>query len=207
MSSVFSTRLKVVWECLSLKSLVSFLDWIYVQTDDNGQFWKKDARKALLDMRSLCQSVSQRFPRNECSFHCKSYPLGCQSWNIYVILPECIHCGVSAWKELNTHSSNAVCPLCKLIEGFMVCVLHGKIFILEANSVCRNVVSLLTRTEHLVRTMQQKEFHEGETFTFCQLIHFLSIKTERKRLIGIWWEVGGSFTFVSNKWCWIRAVF
>ena len=41
-------------------------------------------------------------------------------------------------------------PLFKLLEGYIVCVRVGKFFVLEANSVCNNVVLSLYRLEHYV---------------------------------------------------------
>lgn len=39
-------------------------------------------------------------------------------------------------------------PLCELIEGYMVRILVGKFFVLEASSFCNNVVPQLKRNEH-----------------------------------------------------------
>ena len=67
------------------------------------------------------------------------------------ILPECGLCG-----DLEETMSDAffhcpvVRPLCKLLEGYMVRILNGKFFVLEASSVCSNVVLKLNRQEHYV---------------------------------------------------------
>lgn len=90
-----------------------------------------------------------------------------------VISPECFHCG-------NAHSS----PLCGLIGGFMVRILHGKIFALEANSVCRNAVTPLINTEHYVsfcllgNSMRMRSLPLPNFFTNLLKV---KIKTERKR--------------------------
>ena len=67
-------------------------------------------------------------------------------------------------------------PLCKLFEGYMIRILNGMFFALEASSVCSNVMLLLNRSEHylflcllgvmrvVIWTTHQKEFHMGETF-------------------------------------------
>ena len=68
-----------------------------------------------------------------------------------VILPECCRC--SAVEESIDHAffhCLVVQPQCKLLEGFMVRILNGKFFILEASFVCNNVVPKLNRQEHYV---------------------------------------------------------
>ena len=66
-------------------------------------------------------------------------------------------------------------PLCKLLEGYMVRILNGKFFVLEASSVCSNVVPKLNRQEHyvflcLLGVMRvviwttRKELYEDESF-------------------------------------------
>ena len=67
-------------------------------------------------------------------------------------------------------------PLCKFLEGFMVRVLNGKVFVLEASSVC-NTVPSMNRSEHyvflclpsilrvVILTTRQKEFHDGKLFS------------------------------------------
>ena len=56
-------------------------------------------------------------------------------------------------------------PLCKL-EGYRVCIMHGKFFVLEANSVCSNVVPLLNRTKHCVSLLTQHyESHDLDDAT------------------------------------------
>ena len=64
---------------------------------------------------------------------------------------ECSWC--SALEETIVHAFFH-CPvvqlLCKLLEGFMVYILNGKFFVLEASSVCSNVVPKLNRQEHCV---------------------------------------------------------
>ena len=57
------------------------------------------------------------------------------------ILPECVRCGdmEESIKHAFFHYS-VVRLLCKLLEGYMVCILNGRFFILEASSVCSNMV-------------------------------------------------------------------
>ena len=85
-------------------------------------------------------------------------------------------------------------PLCKLLEGYMVRILNGKFFVLEASSVCSNVVprlsvSLLTRVMRVVIwTTRKKELCEDESFSSQTWWHFsntklkVKIHSERKRL-------------------------
>ncbi|CAE1168983.1 unnamed protein product [Acanthosepion pharaonis] len=93
-----------------------------------------------------------------------------------------------------------VMPLCKFVEGLMFRMLQGNFFVLEASSVCSNVVPQLTKAEHYVFccllgvmrvvmwTTRQKEFYDGEQFTSSQLILYfkhqlkVKIRTERRRL-------------------------
>ncbi len=68
-----------------------------------------------------------------------------------VISPECGRCG--DLEETISHTffhCPVVQPLCKLLEGYMVRILNGKFFVLEASSVCSNVVPKLNRQEHYV---------------------------------------------------------
>ena len=91
-------------------------------------------------------------------------------------------------------------PLCKLLEGYMVRILNGKFFILEASSVCSNVVPKLNRQEHyvflcllgimrvVIWTTRKKELYEDESFSSQTLVSFfkhqikVKIWSERKRL-------------------------
>ena len=117
------------------------------------------------------------------------------------ILSECSGCG-----DLEESIDHAffhcliVQPVCKLLKGYMVRILNGKFFILEASSVCSNVVLRLNRQEHyvflcllgnmrvVIWTMRKKELYEDESFSPQILVFFLKhqikvkIRSERKRL-------------------------
>lgn len=43
-----------------------------------------------------------------------------------------------------------VCPLCELIEGFIVCMLHGQFFALDASTICKSMFFLANRRKHFV---------------------------------------------------------
>ena len=89
-----------------------------------------------------------------------------------------------------------VWPLCKLLEGYMVCILNGKSFVLEASSVCSNVVpsypvveqtgtlcvSLLTRHYACRDLDDEKEGTlRGGVFFFLDLgVFFLNTKSKSK---------------------------
>ena len=117
------------------------------------------------------------------------------------ILPECGRCG--DLEETIGHAffhCPVVRPLCKLLEGYMVRILNGKFFVLEASSVCSNVVLKLNRQEHyvflcslsvmlvVIWTMRKKELYEDESFSSQTLVAFfkhqikVKIWSERKRL-------------------------
>ena len=116
------------------------------------------------------------------------------------ISPECDWCG-----DLEESIGHAffhcpvVQPLYKLLEGYMVRILNGKFFVLEASSVCSNVVPKLNRQEHyvflcLLGAMRvviwttRKELYEDESFSSQTLVAFfkhqikVKIRSERKRL-------------------------
>ena len=94
-------------------------------------------------------------------------------------------------------------PLCKLLEGYMIHILGGYFFALEASYVCSNVVPLLNRKEHyvflcelgikcvVIWTTRQEEFHKDESFSFQTLLsHYkhqikAKIRSERVRLF-VW---------------------
>ena len=118
-----------------------------------------------------------------------------------VISPECSRCG--AWEESIDHAffhCPVVRPLCKLLEGYMVRILNGKFFVLEASSVCSNVVPKLKRQEHyvflcllgimrvVIWTTRKKELYEDESFSSQTLMGFfkhqikVKIRSDRKRL-------------------------
>ena len=118
-----------------------------------------------------------------------------------VISPECGRCG--DLEETISHTffhCPVVRPLCKLLEGYMVCILNGKFFVLEASSVCSNVVPKLNRLEHsvflcllgvmrvVIWTTRKKELFEDESFSSQTLVAFfkhqikVKIRSERKRL-------------------------
>ncbi|CAE1276092.1 unnamed protein product [Acanthosepion pharaonis] len=115
--------------------------------------------------------------------------------------PNCVRC--SGEVETIGHAffhCSVVVPLCKFVEDIMVRMLRGKFFVLEASSVCSNIVPPLTKAEHyvficllwvmrvVIWTTRQKEFHGREKFSSSQLILFfkhqlkVKIRTERKRL-------------------------
>ena len=117
------------------------------------------------------------------------------------ISPECGRCG--DLEETIGHvffHCPVVRPLCKLLEGYMVRILNGKFFVLEASSVCSNVVPKLNRQEHyvflcllgvmhvVIWTMRKKELYEDESFSSQTLVAFfkhqikVKIRSERKRL-------------------------
>lgn len=105
-------------------------------------------------------------------------------------------------------------PLYRLIEGYMVHVLDGKFFVLEASSVCSNVVPSMSRDQHyvllcllgimrmVVWTTRQKEFHAGEKFSSLQLVSFfrhqlkVKIRAERARLSS--WNFGKRWVKISR---------
>ena len=118
-----------------------------------------------------------------------------------VISPECGRCG--DLEETISHTffhCPVVRPLCKLLEGYMVRILNGKFFVLEASSVCSNVVPKLNRPEHyvflcllgvmrvVIWTTRKKELFEDESFSSQTLVAFfkhqikVKIRSERKRL-------------------------
>ena len=113
------------------------------------------------------------------------------------ISPECDRCG--DLEETIGHTffhCPVVRPLCKLLEGYMVRILNGKFFVLEASSVC----SKLNRQEHyvflcllgvmhvVIWTTRKKELYEDESFSSQTLVAFfkhqikVKIRSERKRL-------------------------
>ena len=110
------------------------------------------------------------------------------------ISPECGRCG--DLEETIGHAffhCPVVRPLCKLLEGYMVRILNGKFFVLEASSVCSNVVPKLNRQGHyvflcLLWTTRKKELFEDESFSSQTLVAFfkhqikVKIRSERKRL-------------------------
>ena len=123
-----------------------------------------------------------------------------------VISPECVRCG--DLEESIEHAffhCPVVRPLCKLLAGYMVHILNGRFFVQKASSVCSNVVPSLNRPEHyvflslfgvlrvVIWTTQQKEFHEGESFSSLTLLAFykhqikVKIPSEKKTLfVGVW---------------------
>lgn len=131
------------------------------------------------------------------------------------ISSECVRCG--DWEESIEHAffhCDVVQPLCRLIEGYMVRVLDGKFFVLEASSVCSNVVPSISRDQHyvllcllgimrmVVWTTRQKEFHAGEKFSSLQLVSFfrhqlkVKIRAERARLSS--WNFGKRWVKISR---------
>ena len=135
-----------------------------------------------------------------------------------VISPECGRCG--DLEETIGHAffhCPVVRPLCKLLEGYMVRILNGKFFVLEASSVCSNVVPKLNRLEHyvflcllgvmhvVIWTTRMKELFEDESFSSQTLVTFfkhqikVKIRSERKRLFtGVWRKVGDCCALVSR---------
>ena len=63
------------------------------------------------------------------------------------ISPECGRCGDLETIGHAFFHCPVVRPLCKLLEGYMVRILNGKFFVLEASSVCSNVVPKLNRQD------------------------------------------------------------
>lgn len=57
--------------------------------------------------------------------------------------------------------SSVICSLCKVIEGYMVCMIGRNFFVLEASSVCSNVVLQLNKNEcHVLVLIQHHEVHD-----------------------------------------------
>ena len=108
------------------------------------------------------------------------------------ISPECGRCG--ALEESINHAffhCPVVQSLCKLLEGFMVRIPNGKFFVLEASSVCSNVVAKLNRLEHnvflcllgimrVVIWTRKKEFFEDVFFFSDPGVLFLNTKLKSK---------------------------
>ena len=92
-----------------------------------------------------------------------------------VISPEFGQCG--AWEESIDHAFFH-CPVvrlrCKLLERYMVRILNGKFFVLEANFVCSSVIPKLNRQEHYV-------------FLCFHSIMRVVIWTTRKKELRTWW--------------------
>ena len=117
------------------------------------------------------------------------------------ISPECARYG--ALEESTEHAffhCPVVGPLCKFLDGFMVRILGEKFFVLEASSVCSNVVPKLNRQEHyvflcllgimhvVIWTTRQQELRDGKYFSSQTLVSFykhqmkVKIRSERRRL-------------------------
>ena len=117
------------------------------------------------------------------------------------ISPECGRC--SDLEETIGHPlfhCLVVQPLCKLLEGYIVRILNGKFFVLEASSVYRNMVPKLNRQEHyvflcllgvmrvVIWTTRKKELYEDESSSSQTLVAFfkhqikVKIRSERQRL-------------------------
>ena len=65
------------------------------------------------------------------------------------ISPECVRCGdMEVSIAYAFFRCSVVGPLWKLLEGWMVCVLKGNLFVQETCSGYSNVVLSLNRTEH-----------------------------------------------------------
>ena len=131
------------------------------------------------------------------------------------ISPECGWCG--DLEETIGHAffhCPVVRPLCKLLEGYMVCILNGNFFVLEASSVCSNVVPKLNRQEHyvflcllgvmrvVIWTTRKKGLCEDESFSSQALVAFFKhqikfkIRSERKRLSSL--EFGERWVTVAH---------
>ena len=107
--------------------------------------------------------------------------------------------GAVLWRRLLVTPSFTA-RSCKLLEGYMVRSLNGKFFVLEACSVCSNVVPKLNRQEHyvflcllrvmrvVIWTTRKRELYEDESFSSQTLVAFfehqikVKIRSERKRL-------------------------
>ena len=90
-------------------------------------------------------------------------------------------------------------PLCKLLEGFIFRILHGKFFVLEASSVCSNVVPKLNRQGYYVflyllgimcvvvwttrkKKLYDKSYSSQTLVTIYKHQIEIKIQSERKRL-------------------------
>ena len=116
------------------------------------------------------------------------------------ISPECGRCGDLEESVDHAFHWPVVRLLCKLLEGYMVRILNGKFFVLEASSVCSNVIPRLNRQEHyvflcllgimhvVIWTTRKEELYEDESFSSRTLVSFfkhqikVKIRSERKRL-------------------------
>ena len=110
------------------------------------------------------------------------------------ISPECGRCG--DLEETIGHAffhCPVVPPLCKLLEGYMVRILNGKFFVLEASSVCRKVIPKLNRQGHyvflcllgvmrvVIWTTRKEELYEDPGGNFKHQIK-VKLRSERKIL-------------------------
>ena len=114
------------------------------------------------------------------------------------ISPECGRC--IALEETIDHAffhCPVVQALCKLLEGFMLRILNGKFFVLEASSVCSNVIPKLNRPAHymflcllgilrvVLWTTRKKELYD-KSFSSQTLVSFykhqikVKIRSERR---------------------------
>ena len=133
----------------------------------------------------------------------------------------CVRCGggIESMAHAFFHCP-AVQPLCKLLEGFMVRMLRGGFFVLEASSVCSNVVPSLDRKIHyvflcllgimrvVIWTTRNMVVHEGESFSSWALVAFykhqikVKIKSERKRLSSV---VFGERWLQTSRMCRVKG--
>lgn len=92
--------------------------------------------------------------------------------------------------RLNFFHCRVAQPLCELIEGYMVHILGGNFFVLEASSDCSIVMPQLKRNEQygyllgIMRVVTLMTRQEMESFLFlnrmCTLSNSLMSSSERK---------------------------
>ena len=120
------------------------------------------------------------------------------------ISPECIQCSDIVMPSFTAqlYSSYA-----KLLEAFMVCILHRKSFVLEACSVSSNVVPLLNRKEHYVSLLTwhyenqdlnevTEEIPQRQIFLILDSGRFLQAPDKNQNSV---WERNASFFRIWQK--------
>ena len=138
------------------------------------------------------------------------------------ISPECSQCGDLEESINHTFFHCPVMqPLCKLLEGYMVRILNGRFFVLEASSVCSNVVLRLNRQEHyvvlcllgimcvMIWMTRKKELYKDESFSSQTLVSFfkhqikVKIRSERKTLSSL--QFGKRWVTIARLCCVVGA--
>lgn len=80
---------------------------------------------------------------------------------IWAISPECVRCIEKGWSIEHTFCHcPVICPLCELIEGYMICLPRGQFFVLEAGSVWSNVSSLSDK-KHCISVLASRDVYVG----------------------------------------------